>query len=142
MKGHCLCSAVSFSMDTVGKLGVCHCSQCQRWTGGPLLAVTVLAEDIDISGKEHIVSRRTSAWASRSHCGVCSSPLWYRHDRGIDDCGNYEIPIGLLEDANGLTLEREIFIDRKPDSFEFAGDHQRLTEAETLAIYGVDSENE
>ncbi|NND71473.1 MAG: GFA family protein, partial [Rhodothermales bacterium] len=44
-----------------------------------------------------------------------------------------------LDDANGLTLEREIFIDRKPDSFQLAGDHVRLTEAETLAMYGVET---
>lgn len=140
MKGQCLCGAVHFSMHTTGNFGICHCRQCQRWTGGPLLAVTVPADDIDINGADHIVSRRTSDWASRSHCGNCGSPLWYRHDRGTDDSGDYEVPIGLLDDANGLTLEREIFIDRKPDSFDFAGDHQRLTEAETLALYGVESE--
>lgn len=139
MQGQCLCSAISFSMEQVGDFGVCHCRQCQRWTGGPFMAVTVQADAINIVGCEHIISRRTSAWASRSHCGVCGSPLWYRHDRGIDDSGNYEIPIGLLDDANGLTLEREIFIDRKPDSFQLAGDHVRLTEAETLAMYGVET---
>ncbi len=141
MQGQCLCNAVNFSAEKAGNFGICHCRQCQRWTGGPLLAVTILVDDMHINGSEHIVSRRTSAWAARSHCGVCGSPLWYRHDKGIDGSGDYEVPIGLLEDANGLTLEREIFIDRKPDSFEFAGEHQRLSEAETLALYGVDSEN-
>ena len=138
IKGQCLCGAVSFSMDKVGSFGICHCRQCQRWTGGPLMAVTVLEDDMDIMGADSIVSRRTSSWASRSHCGSCASPLWYRHDRGVDDNGNYEVPIGLLDDANGLVLEREIFIDRKPDCIEFVGDHPRLTEAETLAIYGED----
>lgn len=138
MQGQCLCGAVSFTMDEVGNFGICHCRQCQRWTGGPLMAVTVLVDDIDIGGSEHIVSRRTSAWASRSHCGVCSSPLWYRHDSGINGSGNYEIPIGLLESADGLVLQREIFIDRKPDCIDFVGNHPRLSEAETLAMYEVE----
>ncbi len=102
------------------------------------MAVTVLVDDMDIGSNEHIVSRRTSAWASRSHCGVCGSPLWYRHDSGINDSGDYEIPIGLLESADGLVLQREIFIDRKPDCIDFVGDHPRLNEAETLAMYEVE----
>ncbi len=105
------------------------------------MAVTVHENDINIVSKTSIVSRRTSDWASRSHCGSCGSPLWYRHDRGVDDSGDYEVPIGLLDDADGLILEREIFIDRKPDCISFVGDHPRLTEAETLAIYGVESDN-
>lgn len=105
------------------------------------MAVTVLATDMDITGGESIVSRRTSDWASRSHCGNCGSPLWYRHDRGVDDSGDHEVPIGLLDEADGLILEREIFIDRKPDCIDFVGDHPRLTEAETLALYGVESDN-
>ncbi|MFT6452301.1 MAG: hypothetical protein ACJA06_001798, partial [Halocynthiibacter sp.] len=38
--------------------------------------------------------------------------------KGVAGAGNYEVPIGLLDDANGLTLAKEIFIDDKPDSFE------------------------
>lgn len=139
MKGQCLCGAVHFTMNKMGDFGICHCRQCQRWTGAPLMAVTVPADDICISGSEHIVTRRTSNWASRSHCGLCSSPLWYRHDHGADDTGDYEVPVGLIDDANGLVLQREIFIDQKPDSFNFAGNHRRLTEAETLALYGLET---
>lgn len=140
-KGQCLCGAVSFAMDEVGDFGICHCRQCQRWTGGPLMAVTVHIDHMEIVGSEHIISRRTSAWASRSHCGVCSSPLWYRHDRGLDDSGDYEVPIGLLDDADKLVLQREIFIDRKPECINFVGNHPRLTEAETLALYGVETDD-
>lgn len=140
--GSCLCGAVRFTAAALGNFGVCHCGQCQRWLGGPLLGVTVAEGDMTIEGAPAISARRTSTWASRSRCAECGSPLWYRYDRGEDGAGDYEVPVGLLDDADGLTLAREIFIDRKPDSFEFSGAHERLTEAETLALYGAATEGE
>ena len=138
--GQCLCGAVRFKAAATGNFGICHCGQCQRWTGGPLLAVTVQAQDMTIAGGAQILTRRTSGWASRSRCAACGSPLWYRFDKGVDGAGDYEVPVGLFDDANGFTLRREIFIDRKPDSFAFAGAHQRLSEAETLALYETSAE--
>ncbi|MBF9035903.1 GFA family protein [Rhodobacterales bacterium HKCCE2091] len=133
-----MCGAVRFTARDLGGFGVCHCSQCQRWSGGPFLGVTVTRDDMRIeAGADSIATRRTSEWASRSRCGDCGSPLWYRFDRGEDGAGDYEVPVGLLDDANGLQLRREIFVDAKPDCFDFAGDHPRLTRAETLALYGA-----
>ncbi|GGL55878.1 GFA family protein [Wenxinia marina] len=126
--GQCLCGAVTFEAAETGGFGVCHCHQCQRWLGGPMLGVTVPEAAMSIEGP--VVTRRTSGWASRSRCGECGSPLWYRWDKGADGTGNYEVPIGLLDDANGLTLAREIFIEEKPDCFDLAGEHPRLTWAQ------------
>ena len=32
--GQCLCGAVTFSADVAAEIQACHCTQCQRWTGG------------------------------------------------------------------------------------------------------------
>lgn len=138
--GQCLCGAVRFTASETGNFGACHCQMCQRWLGGPMLGVTVPEAAMAVEGAEHVVTRRTSDWASRSRCGTCGSPLWYRYDRGADGTGDYEVPIGLLDNADGLHLRREIFIDRKPDCFAFAGERPRLTESETLSLYGVATE--
>ncbi len=135
--GACLCGAVRFTAATLGNFGACHCKMCQRWTGGPLLGVSVAEADMSVEGAENVRTRRTSDWASRSNCATCGSPLWYRWDKGVDGAGGYEVPIGLLDDADGLVLHREIFIDAKPDGFALAGDHDRLTEVEVFALYGV-----
>ncbi|ETX30473.1 GFA family protein [Roseivivax isoporae] len=134
--GSCLCGAVRFAAAELGSFGVCHCSQCQKWTGSALFAVTVPEHALRIEGGDAVRTRRTSDWASRSNCAGCGAPLWYRYDRGVDGAGDYELPVGLLDDANGLVLEREIFTDRKPDCWTLSGDHQRLSEAETHALYG------
>ena len=132
-EGRCLCGAVRFRGEPAETFGICHCKMCQRWAGGPLIAATVTK--LEIEGADEIVTRRTSGWASRSHCGTCGSALWYRWDKGVDGAGDYEIPLGLWDDADGLTLVREIFVDLKPDAYDFAGDHERLTAAQTLAKY-------
>ncbi|MCB1332463.1 MAG: GFA family protein [Roseivivax sp.] len=135
--GQCLCGAVRFAASELGGFGVCHCEQCRRWTGSALFAVTVPVAAMHIEGSENIRSFRSSDWASRCFCGLCGSTLWYRYDKGQDGAGDYELAIGLMDDANGLTLQREIFTDQKPDCWALEGGHERLTRAQTLAQYGA-----
>ena len=81
------------------------------------------------------------------HCEMCRrwagsallsvSVPRYRVTADVPHAGTYEIPIGLLDDANGLTMTREIFIDEKPDAFTFAGTRELMNRAEVLALYGV-----
>ena len=134
--GACLCGAVRFEAGTGGTFGICHCEQCRRWTGGPLIAITVAEDAMAVSGAEAVVSRRTSDWASRSHCGGCGSPLWYRWDKGTDGTGAYEVPLGLFDDTSGLTLDREIFADQAMADLHYRGDHTRLDTAQTRALFG------
>lgn len=135
-RGQCLCGAVSFEAAETGDFGVCHCAQCRRWLGSAMFGVTVPEPAMRIDGAENIRSRRSSDWATRSFCAACGSSLWYRFDKGADGAGDYEVPVGLLDDANGLNLKREIFADQKPDCWALAGDHQKLTRVETLALFG------
>ena len=47
--------------------------------------------------------------------------------------GNVELPVGLFDDANGLTMTNEIYIDMKPDSYAYAGSgRQVLTRAQCV----------
>ncbi len=137
--GQCLCGSVKFTAAKTGNFGVCHCKMCQRWAGSALFGVSVKAADMAVTGTEHIKTYTSSSWATRSHCTNCGSPLWYRYEPKGDGGGTYEVPVGLFDDANGFNLQREINIDVKPDSFDVAGDHERLTEAETMALFGISS---
>ncbi len=136
--GQCLCGAVTFvARADKTEFGACHCKMCQRWTGSALLCVTVPQEQIEWSGSDHVATIQSSDWAERGWCNKCGSGLWYRVTAEGPHAGNYEVPIGLFDDPAGLTLTHEIFIDKKPDGFAFAGEHGRMTEAEVLARYGV-----
>jgi hypothetical protein len=128
--GGCLCGAVRFSAAEVEQhFGACHCRMCQHWAGGPFLAAS--AKGVQFEGEEHLVRHQSSDWAERGFCGRCGSALFYK----ILASDDYEMCIGAFDDTGGFVLRNEIFVDRKPDAYAFAGDHERLTEAETIARY-------
>ena len=137
ISGSCLCGAVRFSATRPVDFGVCHCKQCQRWAGSAFFGVTLPYEGMEIEGGDHVVAFRSSPIATRSHCRTCGSPLWFRDDAidggGSGKVADYEVPLGLLDDPDGLRLVKEIFIDRKCDSYALAGDHERETEADYYA---------
>jgi hypothetical protein len=78
---------------------------------------------------------------SACHCRMCQrisggifiTHLFYR----ILESDEYDMCIGTFDDLSDFILTSEIFIDRKPDAYALAGEHPRLTEAETLEKYPV-----
>ena len=44
--------------------------------------------------------------------------------------------LGLFDEPDGFPLTSEIYIDRKPAGFAFAGEHERKTKAEVEAAFG------
>jgi len=125
--GGCLCGAVRFSARLVNRdFGACHCEMCRRWTGSALLGISVPTGDITWTGVEHIATRQTSAWAERAWCSECGSGLYFRVTDGGPHSGDTELPVGLLDDAGGLTMTNEIYVDHKPDSYAYAGTGRRL----------------
>ncbi|PQO22815.1 aldehyde-activating protein [Rhodobacteraceae bacterium WD3A24] len=124
--GHCLCGAVALRIvDFPREFGACHCEMCRRWTGSAFLAATVPPERVQvIAGADHVARYQSSGWAERAWCSRCGSNLWYRL---VGPRGAYEIPIGLLDDPDGLVFSSEIYIDCRPDSFAFEGTAARET---------------
>lgn len=128
--GQCLCGAIKFSVTHAEpEFGACHCRMCQRWAGGPFIATS--ASGVAFDGEENLVRFRSSDWAERGFCGKCGTNLFYR----IRKSDTYEKCVGTFDEVEQFSLNEEIFIDRKPAAYDFAGDHPRLTEAETMARY-------
>lgn len=141
--GGCLCGAVRFSARLPGlTFGACHCAMCRRWTGSALLGITVPEGDVEWQGADRIATRQTSGWAMRAWCRDCGSGLYFKVTDGGPYSGGVELPIGLFDDANGLHMANEIYIDHKPDSFAYAGDGRTLmTRADCVAKFAtLDSE--
>lgn len=126
--GKCLCGAVSYSAEVVSDIMACHCTQCQRWTGGgPLLSVDVL--NMDVSGQEATASHFASEWGERVFCGTCGSTLWWKmRDRPISS-----VAAGTLDDQSGLSVTREIFVDYRPGWLAPFPGASQSTEAEEIA---------
>ncbi|WP_240608041.1 GFA family protein [Pararhodobacter oceanensis] len=136
--GGCMCGAVRFSATlTSAEFGACHCEMCRRWTGSALLGITMPMANITWQGAEHIRRMQSSDWAERANCDTCGSALYYHVTLDDPMADNLELCLGALDDASGLSFNREIYIDHKPDSFAYAGERERLTRAQILAQLGI-----
>jgi len=132
INGQCLCGAVTLEVrPTQPELHACHCGMCRAWTGSALVGLAVSPENMSFEGP--VKSRQSSDWAARDWCDACGSTLWYRVT--LPGHEFYHTSAGLFENAGNLKLTKEIFIDRKPDGYAFAGDHDLKTQAEMEAIF-------
>ena len=131
--GQCLCGAVRFvAADVEPTFHACHCSMCRRWCGGsPFFGVS--AKAFDHPPEAPVRRFASSDWAERGSCATCGSALFYY----LKPTGTYSVSIGVLDDASDLTLDEEIYVDHKPESYALAGERPRLTEAEILARFGA-----
>ncbi|MEO1014475.1 MAG: GFA family protein [Pseudomonadota bacterium] len=133
--GRCLCGAVTFKAtpqqhDDGLHVDVCHCGMCRRLIGGPLMAVS-LAGPPKIDNDAHLGVYSSSDWAERVFCKKCGSNLFYRFKDGT----MHSVNAGALDDLSCATFPVEIFIDEKPDFYDFAGDRKRMTGAEVIAAF-------
>lgn len=129
--GACLCGAVSVSATTKSNsIGICHCTMCRKWGGGPLFAAEC-GGAVDFEGGEHISIFPSSEWAERGFCRNCGTHVFYRLRQG----GHYAIPVGLFDSGDEWVLAEQIFIDQKPSFYSFSETTKNLTGEEVFAQY-------
>ena len=83
---------------------------------------------VTFSKLESLARFASSDWAERGFCRACGTTLFYF----LKPTQRYLMSVGAFDDPSPFRLVREIFIDRKPDGYAFAGDHERWTESETF----------
>ncbi len=131
--GGCLCGAVRYVLrNAPDSFGACHCTMCQRISGGVNLSFAIPADEIEISGQGAVRSYQSSAEAARSFCGTCGANLWYRATTPAPRPHDYHVAFGSLDDKSGMRFTSEICIDTKPDAYAFAGERIRKTSEEVL----------
>ncbi|MBP7001161.1 GFA family protein [Amaricoccus sp.] len=138
MKGSCVCGACRFEVALAPgtKFHACHCETCRRWTGSVNFSVEVAPNAIRFVEGAPIAARQTSDWAERTWCAECGSNLFYRLTVG-PKAGWMYLALGLLDEPGGIPFGGEIYIDRKPDTYDLAGEHPRMTKAETEARFAA-----
>lgn len=131
--GSCLCKSVKFEVTlSEEEVHVCHCGICQKWGGNSGLALAC-DKDWKIEGEEHLTWYDSSDWAQRGFCSKCGTHLLFR----MNDESYCGVPAGALDSQNDLKIGMHIFIDKKPDYYDFADDAKRLTEQEFLEMVGA-----
>ncbi|QTC00540.1 GFA family protein [Alcaligenes sp. SORT26] len=129
--GKCLCGAVSISFQQdKPSISACHCGICRNWAGGPFLSLESHKAPV-IQGEEHVRSYASSEWAERSFCDVCGTHLFYRLKAG----GFHAISAGLFKDSGSWPFELQVFIDDKPDNYQFANKTREMTGEEVVKLF-------
>lgn len=128
MKGTCLCGAIEVVSENQNEAGLCHCSMCRRWSGGPMFAVHC-GSHVDFKGEEP-TTYRSSDWAERGFCSKCGTHLFYH----LLPSNEYIVPAGLFQDQP-FELSNEIFIDEKPTFYDFKNETQKMTGQEVFAQF-------
>jgi hypothetical protein len=129
--GSCLCGAVRITANQANnRVGACHCSMCRTWGGGPLMAIDCGTE-VEIEGEDSISVFESSDWAERGFCSKCGTHLYYllKHNR------QYLMAAGFFTDSDGLNFDHQVFIDEKPDFYEFSNKTKNVTGAEVFARF-------
>lgn len=137
LEGNCLCGAVTVSAKVENKnIGACHCEMCRRWGGGPMLAIDC-GNNISFNGEENIASFQSSDWAQRGFCQQCGTHLFYR----LKDTNQHIVPVGIFNGSNQYNFDHQIFIDEKPDFYDFSNNTKNMTGEEVFAQFAPPENN-
>ncbi|WP_417513447.1 GFA family protein [Minwuia sp.] len=131
-RGHCLCGAVKFEITvSTPHFHACHCGMCRRWAGGPWMAVQCEGAPTYTAGADAVGWYQGSKWAERGFCTKCGSSLFFRMASDPDLLT--AVAVEAFDDASEMELHQHIYIDAKPDRYDFADSVPRLTGEQFMA---------
>ncbi len=127
----CLCGAVKIVAQEVNpKFTVCHCQSCRTWGGAPFFAVKC-GSKVEIEGNDFVKVYESSSWALRGFCSECGTHLFYK----LKATGEYNMPVGMFPNLNGLEMDMQYFSDMKPSYYCFSNETKEMTTAEIMAYF-------
>ncbi|NNU14708.1 GFA family protein [Parvularcula sp. ZS-1/3] len=127
--GRCLCGAVTYEATSEhDAIGICHCTDCLRWMGGPFHGVD--CKTLKTDGP--VLWYRSSDHAERGSCSKCGTALFWK----MIDGSHPTVTAGSLDAPEAMNgIKSHIFIDQKPGYYDFKGDAPRLTGEEVIALF-------
>ena len=129
--GRCLCGKIEFHLPKdSNQITVCHCKMCRTWCGSPLMALNSKGP-IKFKNPENISYYRSSEWAERGFCKECGTNLFCR--LVSDDV--YNFPVGTLDDDPEMKMALQLFIDQKPEWYNFSEETNTMTQQEVFDLY-------
>lgn len=127
IRGGCLCGQVRYSADAEPAfVGVCHCSDCQRFTGSAFSTViAVPAPALTITGTLKTFSKRGDSGKPihRRFCPECGSGIV---DEGDALPGIAMLNAGTLDDRSWVKPQSEIFCDSAQPWVRLGGELKRF----------------
>ena len=78
LSGGCRCGAVRYEVRAVVRNSICHCRDCQRSSGAPMVE-WMLADESALSVQGEPATFESSPGTVRSFCATCGTGLFYRN---------------------------------------------------------------
>lgn len=130
LSGSCLCGKIKLSIDQHDHLlSACHCNTCRKWSAGPLMTIAYEGE-ISFENKDSVKLYQSSEWAERGFCSECGTHLFY-HLKNTDQ---YYIAAWVMDESIPYHFNTQVYIDKKPDCYDFANETIKLTEDDILKM--------
>jgi hypothetical protein len=99
--GGCHCGAVRYQVTGKPKdVALCHCIDCRRSSGAPVMAWAGFSEECLSLTKGHPKIINSSGATYRSFCPDCGTGLFYRNAEILP--GVVEVQLSTLDDPNAL----------------------------------------
>lgn len=137
MNGQCLCGATTFEVELQNHdVHVCHCGFCRRQTSGVIMTLDIQPNSLKFIQQDHLAVYVSSDWAERGFCKQCGTNLFWR----MKDHSYCNINVfSLNESPKDLKIDMEIYIDSKPEFYNFENSSKKLTEADVIALFNDES---
>ncbi|HTU11638.1 MAG TPA: GFA family protein [Allosphingosinicella sp.] len=104
--GGCHCGAITYEVEGQPVYhALCHCTDCRRQTGAPMVSWALFANDaLTVSGEPNVYA--SSDNARRHFCGACGSGLFYTNE--IMFPGMTDICSATLDDPDTLPVQLHV----------------------------------
>lgn len=101
LEGGCHCGAVRYEIaGEVKHAALCHCSDCRKASGAPMVAWVAVGEDDFRVTRGEAKTRNSSGQSMRSFCPDCGTGLWFRNAEFLP--GIVDVQLATLDDPDAL----------------------------------------
>jgi hypothetical protein len=101
LQGGCQCGAVRYEVNgTPQHVALCHCSDCRKSAGAPMVSWAAFAEAEFTLVQGEITTFNSSGSAMRSFCSTCGTGIAYRNEEYLP--GIVDIQSATLDDPDAL----------------------------------------
>ena len=106
LQGGCHCGAVRYEMTAdVPRTALCHCADCRRHSGAPMVAWGLVSKD-DLKVEGETKEYASSEHGRRHFCPQCGTGLFYTSETIFP--GQIDVQIATLDDPDTIVPRAQI----------------------------------
>ena len=107
LEGGCHCGAIRYQVEGEPiHATLCHCTDCRRHAGAPLVGWTLFPNDRFTVTKGEAKVYASSEHGRRHFCPTCGSGLFYTND--LIFAGQTDVQVATLDEPDALPMQVQI----------------------------------